>query len=184
MSLPRPHVPIWKRLLLILAILFIVAISRFGYELYQMVHSKIPESYAAWTTGWLVVGYLETHSNQWPRSWDDLECATNFNQPMSGFVPIERLRQSVKINWQVDVGQLQQLVRNNSNATIHVVTRLDGSPLPAVWGPDTEPNAKIMNFFKMALTTSQSREPAAVDVSNSATRPTPQAGGDTGLGQH
>jgi len=59
MSSPRTHVPIWKRLLLVLGILFIVAISMFGYRLYQMLHSKIPESYNAWTTGTLVVGYLD-----------------------------------------------------------------------------------------------------------------------------
>jgi hypothetical protein len=81
---------------------------------------------------------------------------------MSGFVPIDRLRQSVKIDWQVDVKHLQELVRSNPNATIRVVTRLDGLPLQAKWGPDTEPNAKIMSYLKMPLTTSNNAlEPTA-----------------------
>jgi len=150
---PRRHFSVWKRLLLALGILFIVVVSLIGYDLYHLVHSEIPESYDAWTTGSLLVGYLQTHSNEWPRSWDDLRSATNFNQPVSVFVPIDRLRQSVKINWQVDVKHLQQVARSNSNAAIHVVTRLDGSPLRAVWGPDTEPNAKIMNYLRTTLTT-------------------------------
>lgn len=167
-----------------LGILIVVAISMAGYDVYQLVHSKIPESYDAWTTGSLVVGYLETHSNQWPRSWDDLSCATNYNQPMSVFVPFERLRQSVKIDWQVDVGSLPQTLRNNSNATIHVVTRLDGSPLQAVWGPDTEPNTKIMSYLRTTLTTSkQFQGPSAVDGTNSAAHSTPQFDGSAGPGR-
>jgi hypothetical protein len=144
----------WKRLLLVLVALFVIGVAKVGYDLYQLVYYKIPESYNAWTTGTLVVGYLETHSNQWPRSWEDLQSATNVNQPKSVFVPVSRLRQSVKIDWQVDVKELQEIVRGNSNATIHVVTRMDGSPLQAKWGPDTEPNAQIINYLKTTLTTS------------------------------
>src|SRR5208283_4773686 len=147
MSSPRRHISVRKRLLLVFAVLFVAVGAMVGYELYQSLVYKIPESYDAWTTGSLIVGYLETHSNQWPRSWDDLQSATNFNRPMSGFVPIDRLRQSVKIDWQVDVKHLQELVRSNPNATIRVVTRLDGLPLPAIWGPGTEPNAKIMSYL-------------------------------------
>jgi hypothetical protein len=154
MTSPRQHASVWKRLLLAVGILFIVIISIIGHSLYQLVHTKIPESYAAWTSGNLVVGYLETHTNQWPKSWDDLQSATNFNQPMSVFVPIDRLRQTVKIDWQVDVGHLQQIARSDPNAKIHVITRLDGLPLRAMWGADTEPNAKIMSYLKATLTTS------------------------------
>jgi hypothetical protein len=153
MTSPRQHIPVWKRLLLALGILFIVIISMIGHNVYQLVHTKIPESYAAWTTGSLIIGYLETHANQWPSSWDDLQSATNFNQPSSVFFTIDRLRQTVKIDWQVDVGRLQQIVRSNSNATIHIVTRLDGLPLQAVWGADTEPNAKIMSYLRATLAT-------------------------------
>jgi hypothetical protein len=164
MSSPRQHIPVWKRLLLALGILFIIIISMIGYSLYQMVHTKIPESYDAWTTGTLVVGYLETHTNQWPKSWDELQSATNVNRPMSVFVPIDRLRQSVKIDWLVDVGHLQQVARSDPNATVHVITRLDGSPLQAVWGADTEPNAKIMSYLKAKLTTTKADAPNADDV--------------------
>ena len=153
------------------AVLFVAIAAMVGYNLYKLVHYKIPESYNAWTTGTLMVGYLETHSNEWPRSWDDLQSATNFNQPMSVFVPIDRLRQSVKIDWQVDVKHLQELVRSNPKATIRVVTRLDGLPLQAVWGPDTEPNAKIMSYLKMTLTTSNNvLEPIATAPSISTNK--------------
>lgn len=147
MSPPRQHVVIWKRLLLALGILAVAVVLVIGYNLYHVVHSTIPESYKAWTTGTLVVGYLQTHSNEWPRGWDDLRDATNFHRPMSVFVPIEQLQQSVKIDWRVDVAHLQQVARTNPGATICVISRLDGSRLPAMWGPDTEPNRKIMSYL-------------------------------------
>jgi len=164
MSSPRRHISIWKRLLLVFAVLFVAVVAMVAYDLYQLVHYQIPESYDAWTTGTLMVGYLETHSNRWPRSWEDLESATNINQPMSVFVPIDQLRHSVKIDWQVDVKNLQEMVRSNPSAKIRVVTRMDGLPLQARWGPDTEPNAKIMSYLKTTLTTS-----------NTALQPTPTA---------
>ena len=173
MSPPRQHVVIWKRLFLTLGILVVVVVLMFGYNLYQTVHLKIPESYDAWTTGTLVVGYLETHSNEWPRSWDDLRDATNFNRPTSVFVPIERLQQSVKIDWRVDVAQLQQIARTNPNATIRVVSRLDGSRLPAMWGPDTEPNRKIMSY--LATTSNPQSGADGRQPSSSGTNQTPAA---------
>jgi hypothetical protein len=152
MSSAQRHILVWKRVLLVLAVLFVALVAMVGYDLYKWVHYRIPESYAAWTTGTLIVGYLETHTNQWPRSWEDLQSATNINQPMSVFVPIVHLRQSVKIDWQVDINNLQETVRTNPAATIRVVTRMDGLPLQARWGRDTEPNAKIVNYFKQTLT--------------------------------
>lgn len=97
-----------------------------------------------------MVEYLRTHTNQWPRSWEDLRSATNslLEKGMPIYVPLDRLPQFVKIDWQADVGYLQQVARSDSNATIRVVTRLDGLPLRAVWGPNTEPNGKIMRYLQ------------------------------------
>jgi hypothetical protein len=168
MSSPRKKMPLWKRLLLVFAVIFVFVVAKVGYDLYQLVHYEIPESYDAWTTGALVVGYLHTHSNQWPRNWEDLQSATNSNLPKSGFVPIGRLRQSVKIDWLVDVANLQEMVRTNPNATIHVVTRIDGLPLKARWGPDTEPNGIIVTYLKATLTTSNTAlEPLTVNSASS-----------------
>lgn len=166
------------------AVLFIAVVAKVGFDIYRLVHYEIPESYDAWTTGALVVGYLATHTNQWPRGWDDLQSATNSNLPKSGFVQIDRLRQSVKIDWQLDVTNLQEMVRTNPNATIHVVTRMDGLPLKARWGPDTEPNAYIVRYLKTTLTTSNTAlEPTGVGAGSSATRATPQSAGGSALGR-
>jgi hypothetical protein len=156
MSSSRPRIARWKLLLLAFAILFITVVSMMGYTLFRLVHYQIPESYAAWTTGNLMVEYLQTHTNQWPRKWEDLQSAVNslHEKGMPVYTPLEHLPDRVKIDWQVDVGRLLEAARGNSIPTIRVVTRLDGSRLQAKWGPDTEPNAKIMRYLKMTLTTS------------------------------
>ncbi len=144
---------LWKRIALILGILAAIVTVLFGYALYVTVNVVIPESYCSWMTGDLLVRYLQIHTNQWPRNWDDLASVTNDPGPLSQYVAVENLRQTVKIDWQVDVRQLQQMARNDSNVTLRVVTRLDGSRLKSSWGADTEPNAKILRYLQASLGT-------------------------------
>jgi hypothetical protein len=156
MSSPRPHIAVWKWLLLGLAIVFAIGVCWFGYSLHRLVDVKLPESYAAWTTGNLMVEYLATHTNQWPRSWEDLRAATNSLLEKGGhvYVPLDRLPRFVKVEWHADTDRLLQAARSNANARIHLITRVDGSPLWTVWGPDTEPNTKVMGYLRWSLTTS------------------------------
>ena len=127
-------------------IVFAIGACVIGYNLYRLVQVKIPKWYAAWTTGNLMVEYLATHTNQWPRSWEDLRAATNSlmekGQPV--YMPLDRLPRFVKVDWHAETENLLQAARSNSNAGLHLITRQDGSPLWAVWGLDTEPNAKVM----------------------------------------
>lgn len=144
---------IWRRVLLATVLILILWLGLFVFSAFN-TWRKIPESYAAWTTGNLIVDYLNTHSNQWPRSWEDLDQATNCQR----YVPIEKLREQVKIDWDADFGQLLQLASNHPTTPLRVVTRPDGSRLHAVWGADTEPNRKIMGYLLWTL--SQSNAPA------------------------
>jgi hypothetical protein len=132
-----------------MAAVLIVVVLAIGYSFIR-TWLLLPESYAAWTTGNLMVEYLQTHTNQWPHGWEDLRSATNSLQEkgMPVFVPLDQLPHFVKIDWRVDVGHLQQVAHSSSNVTIHVITRLDGSPLRAVVGPDTEPNNKIIRYLQ------------------------------------
>ena len=96
-----------------------------------------------------MVEYLQTHTNQWPRDWNDLRSATNslLQRGMPVYVPLDTLTQSVRIDWQSDARGLLQVAHAHSNASIRVVTRLDGSLLWTKWGSDTEPNGKIMRYL-------------------------------------
>lgn len=148
----KKHPGNWRRVLLATVLFLILWLGYFGYSAFN-TWRKIPESYAAWTTGNLIVDYLNTHSNQWPRSWEDLDRATNCQR----YVPIEKLREQVKIDWDADFGQLLHLASNHSATALRVVTRPDGSRLHAIWGESTEPNRKIMGYLLWTL--SQSNAP-------------------------
>jgi hypothetical protein len=156
MSKPRTHPVVWKRVLLALMTLVALGVLWFGYSLYRAVHVTIPESYAAWTTGNVIVEYLATHTNQWPRSWEELQSAANsmLENGRPVYTPLDRLPQFVKVDWHADIDRLFQIARSDPKAKIHVISRLDGSPLRAAWGPDTEPNAKVMGYLRWSLTTS------------------------------
>jgi hypothetical protein len=147
--MPTSRSRIWKRVALAAAGLLLLAVLAIGYSIYH-TWSLLPESYAAWTTGNLMVEYLQTHTNQWPRSWEDMRSATNSLQKggMPVYLPLEKLQQFVKIDWKADARQLQQTLLRDSNATLRVVTRLDGVPLRALWGKDTEPNGKIERYLR------------------------------------
>ena len=133
-----------KRLLLGLGLLLLIVGGMFVYAFFRL-WLAISESYAAWTSGNAVVNYLQEHTNHWPRDWNQLRSATNGSL---WYVPAERLKELVKIDWQVDVGKLAEEAKRDSTLKIHVVTRLDGKPLKAVIGPDAEPNTKILEYLR------------------------------------
>jgi hypothetical protein len=136
--------PLRKRLLLAFGVLLLLVAGDFVYSFMRM-WLAIPESYAAWTSGNALEDYMLENTNHWPRNWDELGSATN---RLNWFVPVERLKEVVKIDWQIDVKKLAQAARSDPHLKIHVVTRLDGKPLKAKWGPDTEPNTKILQYLR------------------------------------
>ena len=100
---------------------------------------------------------LATHTNQWPRSWEDLRAATNslLEKGRAGAMcRSTALPRFVKVDWHAETENLLQAARSNSNAGLHLITRQDGSPLWAVWGLDTEPNAKVMGYLRWSLSSS------------------------------
>jgi hypothetical protein len=153
---PTRRWPPWK-ILLLSAGVFLVCCPVY---IYDVVSRRIPESYAAWTTGNLIVDYLATHENQWPRSWEDLDRATNCQR----YTKIEILRTKVKIDWDANFNQLLQLARTNHSTPLRLVTRPNGKKLCADWGPDTEPNRKIMGYLLWVLT--QTNATPSLSVTN------------------
>lgn len=133
-----------KRLLLGFGLLLLIVAGVFACDFIR-VWLELPESYAAWTSGNAVVDYLLENTNHWPRNWDDLRSATN---RLNWFVPEEKLKEVVRIDWQIDVGKLAQEAKRDSKLKIHVVTRPDGKSLNAVIGPDTEPNTRILEYLR------------------------------------
>ena len=148
-SSSRPKVPVWLRVLQLLGLLLVIAISVVTYAAYS-ISRKMPEAYEAWTTGNVMVDYLGTHTNQWPHGWADLIAMVNSPREHNRLVytPIERLPALVKMDWHADVVALTRAALSSTNVTIRPITRPDGAKLRAIWGPDTEPNEKIYRYLR------------------------------------
>jgi hypothetical protein len=138
----------WKRPLLIIGIIIFGMAAYFAYSVHYLVNRKIPESYAAWTAGDLIVGHLRNHSNHWPRGWEDLQSAANWRRTngMNVWTAVDRLPRYVKIDWDIDAVALAKQLRSNPTQTVRVVTRPDGGQLSAGWGH--EPNGVVSNYLK------------------------------------
>jgi hypothetical protein len=60
--------------ILIVMIVLAPIVGASGWAVYSIIHTlrHIPEAYAAWDTGTLLIEYMKSHEDQWPRSWDEL----------------------------------------------------------------------------------------------------------------
>jgi hypothetical protein len=111
----------------------------FGYSLFHLVHTVIPHSYVAWSSGNLLVEYMETHDRKWPHNWNDLREVEKTKKTII-FYPVDILEKNAKIDWSFDPATWK-------GDPIWIVTQLDGSRLEARWGPDTEPNRKVQDYL-------------------------------------
>jgi hypothetical protein len=140
-------VKLWRNII----IGILVAVLGFApYFIYGFVLTwhRIPEAYAAWDTGDLLIEYMKLHDNRWPSSWDELIPVMNggTNGPITlwGANPDRKtnyvlsLRKTVVIDWTFDPR------RPNGKSP---VTRLDGTKFPLVWS-GAEPNEMVRDYLK------------------------------------
>ncbi|MCC6909207.1 MAG: hypothetical protein IT430_14795 [Phycisphaerales bacterium] len=113
--------------------------------MYTLRH--LPEAYAAWDTGTLLVEYLKLHDDRWPTSWEDLltvlessgaEDITLYGAQAGDMQYARSLREVVAIDWSVDTAQLDHA---------SPVTRPDGSPFPVLW-QNADPNEMLREYLK------------------------------------
>ena len=121
-----------------------------GYQVYHLAYVLIPNSYAAWTTGDLIVEYIDTHEGKWPRRWDDLRVAEQSlkRRGQNVYWDFEKLPQMIQVDWTANPVALAKLQARSNEVPFEVVTKLDGSKVDAVWGEDREPNRKIYVYLK------------------------------------
>lgn len=114
----------------------------------------IPEAYAAWDAGDMLLWYMRSHNDAWPENWDEFQAAVE-GEPASflrGRQPEEpdymgRMRRTIKIDWSFDP-------QNPKNPT--PVTRPDGSPLHAYW---SDPNGMIYWYLARQRNNEPSDQP-------------------------
>lgn len=119
-----------------------------------MVHQTLEgvrNSYAVWWVADLVVVYMETNENRWPRNWDDLRepytiCTGRSGAPWT----FEELQSRVDVDWQADPTRLAK------QSSFRVIWLKDGSD--AHW-ESRNPNTIIREYLQT---------PAAVEINEHA----------------
>ena len=125
-----------------------------GYLGYRFLYvaGNIPEAYAAWDTGQLLVKYMQVNQNRWPTSWEDLVTVMNMEAGSqmtlyganAGYTNyVLTLHNKVAINWKFDPSRSDQVAP---------VTRPSGGSFPIVW-EHGEPNEMVRAYLKAAGTT-------------------------------
>ena len=107
-----------------------------------LLQRRMPEAYAAWDAGDMLVWYMATHEKHWPHNWDELITAVEAHPGLMlrGRCSEEpdyfgRMKRTVKIDWAFDP-------MNPWNPK--PVTRTDGTRLPAYW---VDPNEMIHRYL-------------------------------------
>ncbi len=100
----------FRHLLILIVVVLICGAGYFAYSVHRYANTTVPNAYAVWWVGGMVVNYLEQNEDQWPQSWDDLKPVYDqqileSGQPWS----FEELKSRVIIRWDVDVERVRQL---------------------------------------------------------------------------
>jgi hypothetical protein len=122
-----------------------------GYFLSSLVYTwrHIPEAYAAWDTGALLVEYMHQNDGRWPSGWDDLlsviegekgQAKTLLYRSMVGRSEYGRsLQRMVAVDW--------SFAPDDVGPDARPVTRRDGTAFPVVWG-GCEPNDIVRRYLQ------------------------------------
>ena len=140
-----------RRIVIAVAVVALLAITWVVYGVISTLRG-IPDAYAAWDTGILIIEYLETHEDQWPRSWEQLMTASatlekNGKHLRGGSSVYGELRSRVSIDWNADPDAIARVEWQGGRLPVRVVTRTDGKEFPVVW-EHGEPNEMIWYYLQ------------------------------------
>ena len=140
-----------RRRIVICAVVFVLTVA--GWAAYHIVSAvrSVPDAYAAWDTGTLIIEYLDTHDGKWPRSWDDLRAAAasapKHNRTLYGAGAYHDLPSRVRVDWEADPKEIARAECREGTPPVHVVTRVDGTDFRVVW-VGAEPNEMIWDYLR------------------------------------
>lgn len=135
-----------RRIISLIAIAVLAFVLWAGYGAFRSWR-LLPEAYAAWDTGTLLVEYLRANDDHWPSSWDDL--LTVLDLPRGADIVLygssggnaayaRSLRERIAVDWSFDPAQI---------ADANPVTRPDGSGFGVLW-EGGDPNEMVREYLR------------------------------------
>ena len=141
----------WRKVVLVVVVAVVGVVGWIAYSvLYTLRH--IPEAYAAWDTGTLLIEYMKQHDDRWPKSWDQL--LTVLDSDVGRKIPLRgaqagdiayarSLREKIGVDWAFDAA--------NPNAE-SPVTPIHGAKFSVVWD-GAEPNEMVRHYLSERAST-------------------------------
>ena len=140
-----------RKIVLVIAIAIVGVV---GWIAYGFLHTLrgLPDAYAAWDTGTLLIEYMKHHDDQWPKSWDQLLTVLDSDEgrmiPLRGaqagdIAYARALREKVAIDWAFDPAK-----PNAGNP----VTPTDGGNFTVVW-KGADPNEMVRYYLSEPAST-------------------------------
>lgn len=135
-----------------IALIVVIAIvGVVGWIAYGFLHTLrgMPEAYAAWDTGTLLMEYMKQHDDQWPTSWDQLLTVLDSDEgrkiPLRGaqagdIAYARSLREKVAVDWTFDP----------ANPAGNPVTPIAGGRFSVVW-EGAEPNEMVRSYLSQQV---------------------------------
>lgn len=144
-----------KTILRVISIVLTGVVVWWGWDLLYILRG-LPDAYAMWDAGDLIVDYMGKHSDQWPSGWEELkrsfEACKGGDGEMRGQT-FDGIRNRIQIDWQA----------SPQNALLHhtafnSVTAKSGNH--TTW-EGAEPNEMIIQYLRKHVDTAPSSRPDA-----------------------
>jgi len=132
--------------------LLAIVLGTVGYFAYSILNAlnHLPEAYAAWDTGGLLVEYMNRHDDHWPHSWEDLAQMVKNSDVRVMLRGLNRddaaqyvrsLDQTIWVDWNFDP--------QNTNAAV-IVSPKSGGKFVLLW---EDPNEMVREHLKCRAST-------------------------------
>lgn len=133
---------------------FLIGVCCGGFLFIRAVQDRPKEAYAVQHTAELLIEYMKTHTNQWPRSWSDLRTAKigdqeyfrKFEEETGGYAAfLDELERRVEVDFSVETSQLITAAQSTSVPPFRVIRLHSGRNTH--WS-GVEPNEVVADYMK------------------------------------
>jgi len=147
--------PRW-RVIVLLVLLFAASFGTYSaWRFYELITEGVPDMYAQWWVGDMVIEYMKGHDDAWPKNWDDLRepYATCVQQAGNASWSFDELRSRVDIDFSADPAALARVSPSDERSPPFRVIWARSGKRRAYDG--AEPNEMVFKYLTKSKRRSQ-----------------------------